>query len=370
MRIGVPKEIKDKESRVAMTPEGVVRLVDLGHQVFVETGAGNGSGFSDRQYKLAGAEIVATDDAWAVDLVVKVKEPLELEYQFLDKQMIFTFFHLAGSSKLLTEELLKKNVTAIAYETLEDSQGSLPILAPMSAVAGNMSTLMGSYYLASFNQGRGVQLASVLGKSSGKVVVIGDGVVGLHAAKVATAMGADVCVAGLDEEKFKILKSEAMLQNVQFFLSNTNNIFQHVIDADLVVGAVLCRGAKAPKVLTKNMVKAMLPGSVVVDVSIDQGGCFETSRPTTHSDPVYMKYEVLHYCVTNMPGAFPRTATIALAKATISYIEMIAEKGIEAFFKDLGLAKAINTYQGSITCKKVALDLGMIDKYQNIMEIA
>jgi len=370
MRIGVPKESKDKENRVAMTPEGVVRLLTLGHQVVVETGAGNGSGFSDRQYLQAGAEIAARCDAWAVDLVVKVKEPLESEYRFLDKQMIFTFFHLAGVTETLTEELLKKNVTAIAYETLEDNRGTLPLLAPMSAVAGNMSTLMGSYYLASFNQGRGVQLASVLGKSSGKVVVIGDGIVGQHAAKVATAMGAEVFIAGLNEEKFKILKTDVSFKNIRFFHSNADNISKEVVDADLVIGAVLCRGARAPKVLTKEMVKAMLSGSVVVDVSIDQGGCFETSRPTTHSNPVYIKYGVLHYCVTNMPGAFPRTATIALANATIGYIEMIAEKGVEAFFKDFWLAKAINTYQGNITYKKVALDLGMIDKYQNIMEIA
>ena len=367
MRIGVPKEIKDEENRVAMTPQGVARLFGLGHQVFVEIGAGNGSGFSDQQYQQAGAVLVVAQDAWSVDLVVKVKEPLESEYQFLDKQMVFTFFHLTGVTKTLTEELLKKHTTAIAYETLEDSLGSLPILAPMSAVAGNMAILMGGYYLASFNQGRGVQLASILGKRSGKVVVIGDGVVGRHAAKVAAAMGAEVFVAGRKEERFKALKTGA-LQDVQFFLSNENNIYQQCIDADLVVGAVLCRGAKAAKVLTEEMVKAMQAGTVVVDVSIDQGGCFETSRPTTHSDPVYMKHNVLHYCVSNMPGAFPRTATIALTDATIGYVEMMAENGVGALVQEPWLAKAINTYQGSISYKKVALDLGMDSKYRKIME--
>ncbi len=370
MLIGVPKEIKDKENRVAMTPEGAERLVGLGHRVVVETGAGNGSGFSDQQYQQVGAGIVAAaSDAWAVDMVVKVKEPLESEYQFFDKQIIFTFFHLAGVTRTLTEELLKKKVTAIAYETLEDQQGRLPVLAPMSAVAGNMATLMGSYYLASFNQGRGVQLSTVLGKNSGKVVIIGDGVVGLHAAKVAVAMGTKVCIAGLSEDRFRILRTDESWHGAQFFLSNADNIFQHIADADLVIGAVLCHGAKAPKVLTCEMISAMLPGSVVVDVSIDQGGCFETSRPTTHSDPVYLKYGVLHYCVTNMPGAFPRTATIALGEVSIAYIEMIAENGVEALVDTPWLAKAVNTYRGYITYKKVAFDLEMSDTYQNIKDL-
>ncbi|WP_349432366.1 alanine dehydrogenase [Methylomarinum sp. Ch1-1] len=363
MRIGVLKEIKDKECRVAMTPDGVARLVGLGHRLLVEFGAGDGSGFSDHQYRQAGAEMVAAADAWSVDLVVKVKEPLPSEYRFLDQQMVFTFFHLSGVDIALTEELLEKQTTAIAYETLEDSRGGLPILAPMSAVAGNMAVLMGSYYLASFNRGRGMQLATVLGKSSGKVLVIGDGVVGRHAAKVAAAMGATVYVAGLDEQKFQAIKSD-IIGDVRFLLSSSESIQAHAPEVDLVVGAVLSRGARAPKVLTEAMVKTMPPGSVAVDVSIDQGGCFETSRPTTHSDPVFVVHDVIHYCVTNMPGAYPRTSTIALADATIAYVEKIAENGIERLLEDQGFARAINTYRGKITCEKVAQDLGLMERYR------
>lgn len=365
MRIGVPKEIKDKENRVAMTPDGVSRLVKLGHQVSVEHDAGIGSGFSDQEYRRAGANLVSAAEAWKVDLVVKVKEPLPSEYPHLDRQKVFTFFHLSGVDAALTRELLNKEVTAIAYETLEDEQGNLPILAPMSAVAGNMATLMGSYYLASFNGGRGMQLATVLGKSSGKVLVIGDGVVGRHAAKVAAAMGAVVYVAGLDETKFNSMKTE-MVGDLRFVLSTSENLQKLVKDVDLVVGAVLSKGAKAPKVLTEKMVMSMLPGAVVVDVSIDQGGCCETSRPTSHSKPVFIKHDVVHYCVTNMPGAYPRTSTIALANATIAYIEKIAGQDIDSLIADPCFAKAINTYRGKITYEKVAQDLAMLDCYERL----
>ncbi|WP_442497665.1 alanine dehydrogenase [Methylobacter sp. sgz302048] len=363
MKIGIPKEIKEKESRVAITPEAAKHLIQKGHCVLVEVDAGLGAGFSNAQYEQAGVQLVSTATAWAADMVVKVKEPLEPEYQYLDRQIVFTFFHLAGVSPALTLELLKKGTTAIAYETLEDEQGRLPILAPMSAVAGNMATLMGSYYLAKFNQGKGIQLGKVLGRRHGKVVIVGDGVVGQHAAQVACAMGADVFVAGIELAMMQKLK-ETVLPEVNFFLSNKENIEKHIIDADLVVGAVLCRGAKAPKIISENMIKSMAEGTVVVDVSIDQGGCIETSRPTTHSDPVFIKHGVIHYCVTNMPGAYPRTSTIALVDATLPYIAKIADAELSSLKFDRELAKAINVFDGKITCKAVAEGLGMMDQYQ------
>lgn len=363
MKIGIPKEIKEKENRVAITPEAAKFLVQKGHSVLVEIDAGLGSGFSNELYEQAGAQLVSTVGAWAVDMVVKVKEPLASEYQHLDRQIVFTFFHLAGVSPELTLELLKKGVTAIAYETLEDELGRLPILAPMSAVAGNMATLMGSYYLAKFNQGKGMQLGRVLGKKFGKVVIIGDGVVGQHAGQVACAMGADVFIGGIDQQGMHKLK-KSVLPEASFFLSNKESIQKHVIDADLVVGAVLCRGAKAPKIISEEMIRSMSEGSVVVDVSIDQGGCIETSRPTTHSDPVFIKHGVVHYCVTNMPGAYPKTSTIALVDVTLPYIAKIADAGHTLLKSDQQLAKAINVFDGKITCKAVAEGLGMMNRYQ------
>ena len=365
MNIGVPKEIKNQEGRVAMTPDGARFLIQQGHRVFIETDAGLGSGFSNEHYEQAGAQMVTTFAAWAVDLVVKVKEPLESEYHYLDRQIVFTFFHLAGVTTSLTEELLKKGITAIAYETLEDEQGRLPLLAPMSAVAGNMATLMGAYYLANFNQGRGVQLGKVLGKRHGKVVIIGDGVVGQHAAQVACAMGAHVFVAGIDPANMQNIKA-ALLPDAEFFLSSPEAIGEQLKDADLVVGAVLIRGAKAPKIITVAMIRSMAKGSVVVDVSIDQGGCIETSKPTTHTHPVFIRHGVIHYCVANMPGAFPRTSTIALADATLPYILKIADAGKASLMTDKTLATAINTCDGKITNKAVAEALGMLDNYQRI----
>ncbi|MGR9013966.1 MAG: alanine dehydrogenase [Gammaproteobacteria bacterium] len=365
MKIGIPKEIKNQEGRVAITPDGAQHLIQQGHQVFIETDAGVSSGFSNEQYQQAGAEMVTTASAWAVDLVVKVKEPLEAEYPYLDKQIVFTFFHLAGVTPSLTQELLKKGTTSIAYETLEDEQGRLPLLAPMSAVAGNMATLMGSYYLAKFNQGRGVQLGKVLGKRHGKVVIIGDGVVGQHAAQVADGMGANVFVAGIDPAHMQKTKA-TLLPEVEFFLSSRETIAEHIKEADLVVGAVLIHGAKAPKIVSEAMIKTMAKGAVVVDVSIDQGGCIETSMPTSHTDPVFIKHGVIHYCVTNMPGAYPRTSTIALADATLPYILKIADAGKAALMADKTLVKAINTSDGYITCKAVAEGLGMLDSYKPI----
>jgi len=363
MKIGVPKEIKNNESRVAMTPEGVAKLVESGNSVSVEIDAGIGSGYSNEQYQKAGANLVTTAKAWHVDLVVKVKEPQKTEYHYLAKQIVFTFFHLAGVDKNLTLELIKNGTTAIAYESLEDKNGRLPILEPMSAIAGNMSVLMGAYYLASFNHGKGVQLGSVLNKAHGKVVIIGDGIVGTHAAKVASAMGAHVAIAGLDKEQWLKLNQQHM-PLVSFFISNKENISKQIIEADLVIGAVHSRGAKAAKIVTEQMIKTMSAGSVLVDVSIDQGGCFETSEPTSHSDPVFIKHGIIHYCVSNMPGAYPKTATIALTDVTLKYIQDIAKNSLKGILSDKATIKGINIYKGKIVSEKVANDLNLIKLFE------
>ena len=368
MKIGVPKEVKDKEARVAMTPGGVASLVQSGNRVVVEVNAGVDSGFTNEQYLEAGAVMGSTAEAWKTDLVVKVKEPQESEYQYLENQIVFTFFHLAGVAKSLTEVLITKGTTALAYESLEDEDGRLPILAPMSAIAGNMAVLMGAYYLAQFNQGNGMQLGTILNKSYGRVFIIGDGIVGQHAANVASAMGARVTIAGLNEARW-LKQHKDSLPEVSFVKSNKENISRLVADADLVVGAVLCRGAKAPKVMTEEMLKKMQVGSVIVDVSIDQGGCFETSRPTTHSNPVYVKNGVIHYCVSNMPGAYPKASTIALTNVTIQYIQEIAENSLNGFISDKGRIKAINVFEGRVASIKVATDLGMLDSYEAMEDI-
>ncbi len=363
MKIGVPKEIKNKEARVAITPDGVTKLVQSGNTVVIEENAGIDSGFTNEQYKKAGAILVSTAEVWNVDLVVKVKEPQKSEYPYLDKQIVFTFFHLAGVDINLTKALVKKGTTALAYEMLENINGQLPILQPMSAIAGNMSVLMGAYYLASFNQGNGMQLGTVLNKTYGKVVIIGDGIVGQHAAKVASALGVQVSIAGLDETKWKNGRGK-LLSQVDFFISNKENISKQIVDADLVIGAVYCRGAKAPKIVTEKMLKTMQPGSVIVDVSIDQGGCFETSSPTTHMEPVFVKHGVIHYCVSNMPGAYPKTSTIALTNTTIEYIQDIAENSLDTFMSDKGKIKAVNVYKGNIVSKAVAQDLGLLELFK------
>ncbi len=369
MIVGVVKEIKDKENRVALTPEGAKALVDSGNKVIVEDNAGLNSGFSNEEYISAGAEIVDTEKAWSADMAIKVKEPLEEEYKLLrENQIVFTYFHLAGVTKTLTEALVKNKTTSVAYETVEDENGKLPLLAPMSAVAGNMSVTMGSYYLAKFNNGRGMQLGTVLGKKYGKVVVLGDGVVGKHAAKTAYGMGADVFLFSRHEDRFESLKGE-IGPELNCILSNEENISEHVKDADLVVGGVLLHGAKAPFIVTEKMVKTMPKGSVIVDVSIDQGGCIETSKPTSHSKPVYVKHGVTHYCVTNMPGAFPKTSTIALTTATLPYALKLAEKGMEALKEDNGFAKGVNTHKGFITYKPVAEALDMMDKFKDFGQL-
>ncbi len=368
--IGVPKEIKNKESRVALTPEGAKQLVSNGHEVFVEKNAGIGSGFSDDDYKRQGAKIVSAKDAWQSDLVVKVKEPLKNEYKFLNKKSIlFTYLHLAGVEKTLTINLLKNKTTCIGYETVEDDYHRLPLLAPMSAIAGNMAVQIGAYYLAKANGGKGVMLGEVMGNFYGKVVVIGDGVVGRHAAKTAYGMGTNVYLFGRHAERMDNLR-ELIGRKSHILLSTPENISEHLKDADLVVGAVLLKGAKAPYVVTESMVKSMQQGSIIVDVSIDQGGCVETSKPTTHSKPIFLKYGVTHYCVTNMPGAYPRTSTIALTNATLPYILKLAKHSfVNAIKNDNDFAKGVNTYNGFITYKPVAEALDLTDKFKDLKDL-
>lgn len=365
MIIGVPREIKTQEYRVALMPSGVAELVGAGHKVLIEEGAGIGSGFSDKEYQQRGAKIVSVDEAWAGQLVIKVKEPLHSEYDYLQGQIIFTFLHLAGVEKELTYRLLKSGTTAIAYETLEDPLGRLPILAPMSAIAGNMAALVGAYYLARFNQGKGIQLGKVLGRQHGKALVIGDGVVGYHAARTLNSMGANVFQAGLSKDKVGLLASGG-LKGVEYLYSKEEIIARHCLDIDLVVGAVLKTGQKAPHVVTEAMVESMSKGSVVVDVSIDQGGCIETSKATTHDDPVYIKHEVTHYCVANMPGAYPRSSTIALCTASLAYICLLADRGVKEFM--LHRPSAVNVHKSKIVNEKVALSLDMNEYYDSACE--
>ena len=370
MIIGVPKEIQDKENRVALTPSGANQLASRGHKVIVEKNAGIGSGFSDEEYMKNGAAIVDAATAWGGDIVVKVKEPLEPEYKLMrENQILFTYLHLSGVTKTLTDALLKNKITGIAYETVEDGYKRLPLLATMSAVAGNMATQVGAYYLAKFSNGKGVMLGEVLGNFYGKVVIIGDGVVGRHAAKTAYGMGTNVYLFGRHEERMDLLR-DAIGRRSHIMLSTPENISEHIKDADLVVGAVLVTGAKAPWVVTEEMIKTMQPGSVIVDVSIDQGGCIETSHPTKHSDPVFVKHGVTHYCVTNMPSAYSRTSTMALTNATLPYLMKLANNGLESSLKeDAGFAKGVNTHKGFITYKPVADALNLKDKFRELKEM-
>lgn len=338
-------------------------LKKQGHTVVVEKNAGLGAGFEDSEYQSAGAKIGTAREAWNAELVVKVKEPLENEYRFLKGQMLFTYLHLAGVTKTLTDTLLKMKITGIAYETVEDEYKRLPLLAPMSAIAGNMAVHVGSYYLSKVQGGKGVLLGEVLGSFYGKVVVIGDGVVGRHAAKTAYGMGASVYLFGRHEERMDHLR-ESIGRKAHVFLSHPKEIAKHMKDADLVIGAVLVTGAKAPYVVTVEMVKTMQKGSVIVDVSIDQGGCIETSRPTKHSDPVFIQHGVTHYCVTNMPGAYPRTSTLALTNATLPFLLSLADKGMDALRNNPEFGKGLNTYNGFLTCKPVAESLQMMEKFK------
>lgn len=360
MRIGVPTEVKNNENRVAMTPAGVVNLSLYGHEVFIQAGAGIGSGFTDEDYTSAGASIVATaEEAWNQEMIMKVKEPTASEYGYFREGMIlFTYLHLAPEPEL-TKAMLDSKVIGIAYETVQLPNNSLPLLTPMSEVAGKMSTQIGAQFLEKIHGGGGILLGGIPGVSRGKVTVIGGGVAGTNAAKVAVGMGANVTILDLNPDRLRQL-DDLFGQDVQTLISNPLNIAQSVANADLVIGAVLIPGAKAPKLVTEDMIKSMKPGSVVVDIAIDQGGIFETSdRITTHDQPTYIKHDVVHYAVANMPGAVPRTSTIGLTNVTVPYAVQIANKGYkQAILENEALKKGVNTLGGYITYKAVADDQG------------
>ncbi|SOC03252.1 L-alanine dehydrogenase [Ureibacillus xyleni] len=360
MKIGVPKEIKNNEYRVAMTPAGVVTLTSAGHEVFIETGAGLGSSFTDEDYLNAGAKIVETArEAWNQDMVMKVKEPIQSEYEYFKEGLIlFTYLHLAPEFEL-TQALLDNKVVGIAYETVQLPNRSLPLLTPMSEVAGKMSVQIGAQYLEKMNGGTGILLGGVSGVQRGKVTVIGGGMAGTNAARVAIGMGADVTILDVSPERLRQI-DDIFGRSVQTLMSNPYNIAQSVKDSDLVIGSVLIPGAKAPKLVTEEMVKSMRPGSVIVDIAIDQGGSFETTdRVTTHDDPIYIKHGVVHYAVANMPGAVPRTSTIALTNNTVPYALQIASKGYKkACIENEALKKGINTLDGHVVYKAVAEDQG------------
>ncbi len=358
MRIGVPKEMKGDDHRVAVTPEGVGQLVRDRHTVCVQRGAGLGSGFEDVDYQARGAQTVGAEEAWDAGLVVKVMAPTEAEYGYLRDQMLFTFLHLSGATPTLTDALLAAGTCAIGYETVEDAFGQLPLLAPMSAIAGNMATLMGAFHLAQFNGGRGVHVGQVLGRRHGQVLIIGDGVVGRHAARTAIALGAEAMLAGRHPERTPDLRHEVG-EPLLYLGSTATNLARAVRKADIVIGCVMERGARAPWVVTEEMVTHMRRGAVILDVSIDQGGCVETSRPTTHQQPVFTHHGVLHYCVTNMPSAYPQTATLALTAATFPYVEALANLGLDAFSVDPGLARGLQTRGGYVTNEAVADNLGL-----------
>ena len=357
MIIGIPKEIKDNEFRVALVPSGARTLKDAGHRVLVEKGAGSGSAITGTEYAEAGAEIVSAKDAWGAGLVVKVKEPRPSEYAyFRDGLSIFTFFHLAADATL-AEELIKRNVTAVAYETLEATDGSLPILTPMSEVAGRLSVQVGAHYLMKTYGGRGVLLSGVPGVERGKVAILGAGVVGVNAARIAVGLNAHVTMLDTRSERLRRIE-EIFGSTVATLSSSAHNIELSIKDADLVIGAVHVPGNRTPKLIRREMLRDMKQGAVIVDVSVDQGGCIETIRPTTHSDPVYEIDGVIHYGVANMPGAVPRTSTFALTNATLPYLLTLVNCGVEkAISEDAAIRKAVNIHKGSVTHPGVAIAL-------------
>ena len=361
MIVGLPKEIKDNEYRVGLTPAGVRALSDAGHQVIVEKRAGEGSGFEDNLYEKAGAQIIdSADEVWArAEMIVKVKEPIAPEYpRMREGQLLFTYLHLAPD-KTLTQELLKRKVTGIAYETITDRRGGLPLLTPMSEVAGRMAIQVGAHYLEKMAGGRGILLGGVPGVPAARVVIIGGGVVGTNAAKIAVGMGAYVTIIDNNLERLREL-DDIFLSKISTLASSAYMIHDAISTADLIVGAVLVPGAAAPMLVTKNMLKDVPNGAVIVDVAVDQGGCIETTHPTTHSNPTYYVEGVLHYCVANMPGAVPRTSTFALTNATLPYALKLANRGFfEAIRSDAGLKAGVNTYAGHCTYEAVAASQGL-----------
>lgn len=361
MKIGLPKEIKDNEYRVGLTPAGVNALVNAGHELFVQKSAGEGSGFTDDQYVKAGAKLVETaDDAWGEgDMVVKVKEPIAPEYpRMRENQLLFTYLHLAPELEL-TKQMMERKVTGVAYETITDANGRLPLLTPMSEVAGRMSVQVGATYLEKMNGGRGILLGGVPGVPAANVVIIGGGIVGTEAAKMAVGLGAKVTIIDRNLDRLRQL-DDIFLSKVQTLASSRFAIEEAISHADLVIGAVLVVGAAAPKLVTRDMLHLIPNGSVLVDVAVDQGGCFETTHATTHSNPTYYEEGVLHYCVANMPGAVPRTSTFALTNATLPFAIALAGKGFERAIKeDVGLREGVNTYAGKLTYDAVAESQGI-----------
>ncbi|TCL87052.1 alanine dehydrogenase [Curtobacterium sp. PhB142] len=362
MRIGVPTEIKNNEYRVAATPAGVAELALHGHQVLVQAGAGTGSAFPDDEYRTAGAEIVDTaDEVWArAELILKVKEPVASEYPLIRPgQVLFTYLHLAAD-RPLTDALIDSGATAIAYETVQLPDRSLPLLSPMSEVAGRLSAQVGAYNLMRTNGGRGLLLGGVPGTPKGRVVVIGGGVAGEHAATMALGMGADVTVFDISLPRLRALDAR-FDGRITTLRSSAHAIAEALRDADLVIGSVLIPGASAPKLVTDAMVADMRPGSVLVDIAIDQGGCFEGSHPTTHDDPTFAVHDTVYYCVANMPGAVPRTSTISLTNATLPYAVAIADRGWEAALAaDPSLALGLNVHAGQVTNEAVAAAHGLV----------
>ncbi len=356
MRIGVPREIKDNEYRVAMVPAGVEELTQRGHEVLIERGAGLGSGIGDDDYALAGATLLDTHAAVfaAAEMIVKVKEPLPAEYPLVRAgQIVFTYFHFAASRQL-TLAMRDAKAACVAYETIEDARGELPLLIPMSEVAGRMAIQEGARCLEKPMFGRGILLGGVPGVCPANVLVIGGGVVGANAAQIAAGMGANVVVLDVDLPRLRYL-DDVMPPNVRTVMSNAHTLREHLRSADLVIGAVLIHGARAPRLVTRQMLGLMKTGSVIVDVAVDQGGCVETSRPTTHSDPTFLVDGVVHYCVANMPGAVAGTSTFALTNATLRYVRILADRGLsDAIAADPGLAKGVNLLNGRITHPRVA----------------
>ncbi|HCJ46057.1 MAG TPA: alanine dehydrogenase [Prevotella sp.] len=356
MKIGIPKEIKQGESRVGMTPAGVAELIKHGHQVFVQHTAGEGSGFADEAYEHVGAEILPTiEDVYAQsDMIIKVKEPIEPEYALIRKdQLVYTYFHFA-SDRPLTEAMIKSGAVCLAYETVEEADHSLPLLRPMSEVAGRMAVLNGAYYLQKTKGGKGKLISGVPGVKPTKVLVLGGGTVGEAAASMAAGMGADVVITDISLPRLRQLGIE-LPANVTTLYSSEHNIRQELRDVDIVIGSVLIPGDKTPHLITRDMLSLMEPGTVLVDVAIDQGGCFETSHPTTHAEPVYTVDGIVHYCVANIPGAVPNTSTMALTNATLKYALQLADKGWRKACEDNpALRKGLNIVEGKVVFKPIA----------------
>ena len=371
MRIGCPKEVKDNEFRVGLIPAAVRAYVNVGHEVVLEKSAGVGSGIADEEYVASGAKILGTaEEVWAsADMIVKVKEPLPQEYDLMrENQIIYTYFHFAAD-EMLTKACLEKKIIAVAYETVREADGSLPLLKPMSVIAGRMACIMGAYYLGKPYGGMGLLPTGVPGVAPANVLIIGGGTVGSNAARVGAGLGAKVTILDVSPNVLEHL-SQVMPPNVCPVFSDSHTLEAGLKAADITVGAVLIPGAKAPKLVRKEHLKLMKPGSVIVDVAIDQGGCAETSKPTTHSDPIYVVDGVIHYCVANMPGAYARTATFALNNSTIQYGLQLANKGIERAVKEnAALLEGLNMYKGFITYKPVAEAFGMKDLYKHAEEI-